>query len=292
MEKTIAASVISIVKSNPSIQPSGAGHVKAINAGRPLSPSDHDVRVVSLSEYKEAAACLAEAFADDHTARYFIDTPDREHWTDAQKWDLHVEMMEYITYAHLLKGLVLTAGPDYGCVALWMPPGQNMDDYPTILRSGMWRLHYKLSCEGKARFFSEFLPLLHETKKSVLGPRDGDSYYLVYVGTRASARGRGYARKVIDEVTRRADAEGRACYLESSNDVNPIIYGKLGFGVAKKVYLTRAEEAVELDIMVRDPVRKEAASGREQEKAARKPLMQVKVAAGTQKLGSVRAFIA
>jgi len=83
-----------------------------------------------------------------------------------------------------------------------MPPGKNMDDWCTILRSGLWRLNYKLSAEGKRRFFHEFLPLLHETKHDVLGDRDGDSWYLVYVGTKASARGKGYARKLIEHVTR------------------------------------------------------------------------------------------
>jgi len=78
-----------------------------------------DVRVVGMDEYKQAAQCLAEAFADDEVARYFTHTPDRKHWDDAQKWDLHVGILEYIVYAHVLKGLVLTSGPNYGCVALW-----------------------------------------------------------------------------------------------------------------------------------------------------------------------------
>lgn len=56
-----------------------------------------------------------------------------------------------------------------------MPPGENMDDYLTILRSGLWRLHYKLSAEGKIRFFDEFFPLLHDTKQEVMGDRDNDS---------------------------------------------------------------------------------------------------------------------
>jgi hypothetical protein len=77
------------------------------------------VRRVTLSEYKQAAACLAEAFAQDDVARYFIEVPDRADWTPEQKWDLHVSILEYVTYAHILKGLVLAAGPDYGCVALW-----------------------------------------------------------------------------------------------------------------------------------------------------------------------------
>lgn len=137
-----------------------------------------------------------------------------------------------------------------------MGPGQNMDDLWTIFRSGMWRLNYQLSAEGKTRFFTEFLPLLHDTKLQVLGSeQDEDSYYLVYLGTKESARGKGYARKVIEYITRKADVENRLCYLESSHYVNRIIYAKLGFEMKKNIYLQRAREHVELDIMVREPVR-------------------------------------
>lgn len=138
-----------------------------------------------------------------------------------------------------------------------MPPGKNMDDMYTIMRSGMWRLKYKLSKEGCARFFSEFLPLLGDSKIQVMGDRDLDSWYLVYVGTKVSGRGKGYAKKLITHVTDLADAEGRACYLESSNDINPKIYAKFGFEIKKKVYLQRAKEHVELDLMVREPIVKE-----------------------------------
>lgn len=81
--------------------------------------AESNVRVLELHEWKEAALSLAEAFKDDHVSRYFIDVPDRSDWTEEQKWDLHVKIMEYITYAHLLKGLVVSAGPNYDCVALW-----------------------------------------------------------------------------------------------------------------------------------------------------------------------------
>jgi hypothetical protein len=83
-----------------------------------LPPLPEGVRVVTLVEYKQAAACLAEAFAEDDVARYFIDVPDRAHWTEQEKWDLHVEILEYVTYAHILKGLVTTVG-DFEAVALW-----------------------------------------------------------------------------------------------------------------------------------------------------------------------------
>lgn len=212
-----------------------------------------DVRVVKASEYKQAAACLADAFAEDDVAQYFTHAPDTEHWTKEQKWDLHVSILEYIVYAHILKGVVLAAG-DFESVALWMGPGGNMDDYMTILRSGMWRLQYKLSAEGKTRYFDEFFPLLHETKAEVMGPRDDDSYYLVYIGSRQSARGKGYARKLIEAVTKKADVEGRACYLESSHLINLTIYPKFGFHLQKMIQMVRSDKPVELGIMVREPM--------------------------------------
>jgi len=217
-----------------------------------LKGNTDEVRVVGIEDYKEAALCLAEAFKDDHTTHYFLNTPDST-LTEAEKWDIHVSMMEYIVYAHCMKGLVTTVGENFGAVSLWMPPGKNMDDLYTIMRSGMWRLNYKLTSEGRHRLFNEFMPLLGDSKTQVLGARDKDTWYLVYIGTRVAARGKGYARKLIDNVTAMADAESRACYLESSNEVNPIIYGKMGFEIIKKVYLQRAVETVELDLMVREP---------------------------------------
>lgn len=76
------------------------------------------IRVVKLEEYKQAAACLAEAFNEDLVVRYFVDVPDRDHWTEQEKWDLHAEILEYIVCAHILKGLVTTVG-EFEAVALW-----------------------------------------------------------------------------------------------------------------------------------------------------------------------------
>ncbi|KAK4494586.1 hypothetical protein PRZ48_013942 [Zasmidium cellare] len=222
---------------------------------------DHGVRVLTLAEYKQAGLTLAEAFKKDHTSLYFTHTPDRSDWSEQQKWELHLKMMEYITYAHLLKGLVVSAGPNYDCVALWMPPGQNMDDIFTILRSGLWRLSYQLSREGRKRFFDEFLPLLNDTKAQVLGPRDASSWYLVYIGTKPSSQGKGYAKAAIEYVTKMADDNGQACYLESSHASNRKMYERRGFEVRKEVFLQRETVNVQLDIMVREPVRRDGDSG-------------------------------
>ncbi|RYP61385.1 hypothetical protein DL770_009794 [Monosporascus sp. CRB-9-2] len=227
---------------------------------------EDQVRSVGIAEHKEAALSLAQAFARDDLALYLVDGEVGS--SDEEKWRLHVDIFRYLVAAHCYSGVVTTIGPDYEGVALWVLPGQDTDDWTTTLRSGMWRLPWQLSAEGRRRYYDELMPLLHDTKREVLGPaRDGDCYYLVYLGTRPSGRGRGYARKLIEQMAARADAEGRAMYLESSSAKNNLYYKKFGFEAKKDIHLGQtttatALPAVTLTIMVREPRHGGSGSGR------------------------------
>ena len=120
MDKSTAAAAtsFSIIPEKRTISPPKLLKVDSVMSDD-AAAAETNVRVLGLNDYKEAALSLAEAFAYDDVSRYFIDTPDRPDWTKEQKWDLHVKIMEYITYAHLLRGLVVSAGPSHDCVALW-----------------------------------------------------------------------------------------------------------------------------------------------------------------------------
>ena len=96
---------------------SSPGELRCI--ARPTPAHSEEVRVLKLSECKDAALCLAEAFAEDDVAMYFVDTPDRARKTKDENWALHLRNMEYLVAAHCLGGLALTVGPNYDCVALW-----------------------------------------------------------------------------------------------------------------------------------------------------------------------------
>lgn len=211
------------------------------------------VRVIGMSECKEAGLSLSHAFAADDLAQYLLNSDDMAGASPEEKWRLHVDIMTYIVAAHCLNGIVTTIGPDYEGVALWMPPGKNLDDWWTVLRSGMWRLYYQLSPEGRKRYYDEMLPLLHDTKLEVLGERDDDAYYLVYLGTKPHGRGRGYAGKLLRHMIDKADAENRPVYLESSSLANNAYYRKFGFEVKKDIFLKRGLVPVQLSIMVREP---------------------------------------
>ncbi|KAK1759374.1 hypothetical protein QBC47DRAFT_104277 [Echria macrotheca] len=214
------------------------------------------VRTVTMSECRQAAVSLAHAFADDDYAHYLVDpgdVADGAAISPEDKWRLHVDIMAYAVAAHCLSGMVTTTGPDYDSVALWIPPGNSLDGWMTLLRSGMWRLYFTLSTEGRKRYFDEILPLLHDTKAAVLGDRDDDAWYLVYLGTKPNSQGRGYARRLLEDVMQRADEENRPMYLESSSPANNVYYARYGFEPQRDIFLERGKVPVKLTIMVREP---------------------------------------
>ena len=88
------------------------------HAGKVTGTADK-VRILSINEYREAGQCLALAFAQDEVARYFIDTKDMANCSEEEKWNLHVDILEYLVAAHCYSGLVTTVGPNYDAVALW-----------------------------------------------------------------------------------------------------------------------------------------------------------------------------
>jgi hypothetical protein len=76
-------------------------------------------RTFTIAEYQEAAQCLAEAFANDEVARYFIDTEDMSAYSEGYKWKLHYDILRYAVAAHCYNGIVTTIGPNHDAVALW-----------------------------------------------------------------------------------------------------------------------------------------------------------------------------
>ncbi|KAF5505738.1 hypothetical protein KNSL1_008208 [Colletotrichum chrysophilum] len=214
--------------------------VTLVELKRSLVPPkwEDTVRVIGMSECKEAGLSLAHAFAADELSQYLLDADDMASYSAEHKWKLHVDIMTYITASHCYDGLVTTIGPDHDGVAL----------------CGMWRLYYQLTAEGRSRYYDELMPLLHDTKHEVMGERDNDCYYLVYLGTKPSARGRGYARKLLNDMIERADAENRAVYLESSSLSNNVYYSKFGFEYKREIRLTRGNTPVSLFVMVREPI--------------------------------------
>ncbi|KAB5523971.1 acetyltransferase [Coniochaeta sp. 2T2.1] len=213
---------------------------------------EDSVRVLNISECKAAGLSLAHAFADDDLAQYLVNPDDVADLPAEDKWKIHVDFYTYMVAATCCNGVAIAIGPDYEGVALWLPPRKNLDGWWTSFRSGLWRLKFQLSAEGNKRY-DDLVHVLHDTKSEVLGDRDDEAWYLLYLGTKPGARGKGYARKLLDFMIQRADAEQAPIYLESTTQSNNRYYSKFGFEAKRDICLTRGLSPVGLSIMVRDP---------------------------------------
>lgn len=85
---------------------------------------------------------------------------------------------------------------------------------------------------------------------------DEKGYYFCNIITvLPEAQGRGIGKELFGVVMRRADAEGRKCYLESSRaEPNMAIYRKMDFELAKKMLCDDEGDSIMLYCMTREPV--------------------------------------
>jgi len=95
--------------------------VTLVEFKRSLVPAkwEDSVRVIGLSECREAAVSLAHSFAADELSQYLLDCDDMAAVSAEDKWRLHVDIMHYMVTATCLNGIATTIGPDYEGVALW-----------------------------------------------------------------------------------------------------------------------------------------------------------------------------
>ena len=94
------------------------------------------VRVIGMSECKEAALTLAHAFASDDYAQYLVESESDDSdssdsgseenkggsggmTADEARWKLHVDILTYTVASHVMSGLVTAVGPECDSVALW-----------------------------------------------------------------------------------------------------------------------------------------------------------------------------
>jgi GNAT superfamily N-acetyltransferase len=84
---------------------------------------------------------------------------------------------------------------------------------------------------------------------------DANGYYFCNIVTvLPEAQGKGVGRALMKEVLKKADEEGRKCYLESSRDVpNVAIYEKFGFKLVKDMVCDDDGDGIKLFCMMREP---------------------------------------
>ncbi|EAQ88021.1 hypothetical protein CHGG_04640 [Chaetomium globosum CBS 148.51] len=161
--------------------------------------------------------------------------------TEEDKWRLHVDILTYTVASHCMSGLVKVVGAECDAVALWGLPGKHLDSWWTQLRSGMWRMYFQLSPEGRKRYFDEIVP--PPARRQSPGPsadRENDAWIP------GLSRHQAQLRRAADTLPKLL-----AGYDGAGSQANNAYYEKFGFEVKQDVFLERGPVPVRLSIMAR-----------------------------------------
>jgi GNAT superfamily N-acetyltransferase len=179
-------------------------------------------RVLRLhdAQLDEASQVLARAFFDDPLMTYIM--PD-----DAQRKEILPSFMLAGSRICLPHGeMYTTPGAVLGS-ANWLPPGKTEVNEETLAAAGGLEVLGRMGDEAAGRF-GAVMAQLGELHAQAVPP---DHWYLLILGVDPARQGQGVGGSLIEPILRRADGEGRACYLETMKPRNVTFYQKHGFEV-------------------------------------------------------------
>jgi GNAT superfamily N-acetyltransferase len=124
--------------------------------------------------------------------------------------------------------------PQFHCVAIMVRPGASanqsfaLPNWPNLVRSGILGLLWQVGLFRFTRTTSEYPALVAPVKASLFA--EGETYYYVQmIATDVAHRGKGLCSRLLVELQRRAQEEGKPVWLEGSTWKNRCIYERIGF---------------------------------------------------------------
>ncbi len=198
------------------------GGVERPASGRNDAPARDDVEIKVLAHGQEraAAAALAASHADYPAFRHVFPHPARRRRALPPFFAAAVrDAVPFgAVYAALERSKALA-------VAVWLPPGAFPWSVGRKLRATPSFVRVFAADPGAFRAFMRY-----GSNAERHHPRE-QHWYLVVLGVRPEAQRRGLGRRLIAPVLERADHEGMACYLETSDRANVPYYERFGFSV-------------------------------------------------------------
>ena len=205
------------------------------------------VRATSDRDLPRVCAVLAEAFHDDPVLAFLLDEDSRGKGSRSRPSRRGALLAAF--FANRILGgrgidHILVAGDEAGvaAAAIWIPPRSFDEAGPDLTKMGI----VNAIALGEAVMEQRRKALIPLFETSPTTP----NWYLQFLGTLPSSRGRGLASALIAEVTARCDAEGIGAHLESSNPTNVPLYARHGFAVTAEVAI---EGGPTVPVMWRDP---------------------------------------
>jgi ribosomal protein S18 acetylase RimI-like enzyme len=180
------------------------------------------LRRAGADDLDEMAGVLGAAFADYPATRWTVDERDHvERVTALQRLSLERLGLPFG------EAWVAEADGAIASVAVWMDSRVPIPGSVWSAMAGEQR-----ALEGDRAAAS----IATDEQLDGLRPTE-DHLYLGAVGTRPAARGRGFARRILEVMVADADADDVAVYLETSTTENVRFYRSLGFAVTDQIEL-------------------------------------------------------
>lgn len=178
---------------------------------------DTTVRAATLTDVDVVTSVLTEAFDADPMMRWAF--------TDDVRPRRLAAMWRYLATHGYLPAGVSTVLPGGDGAALWLPPGVTLD-------GAFWAEHGAAFASGM-EFDMERLGAMAEQMHEH-HPAD-DHWYLLAIGARASAQGRGVGSALLAHTLAIADEHGQPAYLEATSPRSRVLYERFGFTVLGEI---------------------------------------------------------
>ncbi len=180
-----------------------------------------EVLSLDAGEYAEAGRLLGRAFQDDPLWMRLIHDPER-------RPELLVTMFTGLIKATVAARGVAEKTPELRGVALWLPPGRDIDAWATV-RSGFAMTRFVMALPNRDR--KRMMTVLGEVaeRRKALVPEA--HWYLAAVGVDQEHQHRGHGSALLRHGIRRADRDDAPIYLETETEANATFYQRLGFDV-------------------------------------------------------------
>jgi ribosomal protein S18 acetylase RimI-like enzyme len=172
------------------------------------------MRIAEDADFDLALGTIVAAFDHDPLWSWMFPDPRRRADQHAAVFGLYIE-------GALPREGVWMSDDRASAVAVFTPPGEReLSDQADA------RLHafIRENLDDHAAAVLETLDRFEEAT-----PDGPPFYYLSFLGTHPSSRGRGIGMRLLAELAARADREGKPIYLESTNPANNRRYERLGF---------------------------------------------------------------
>ncbi|KAK1061908.1 hypothetical protein LTR12_015838 [Friedmanniomyces endolithicus] len=209
-----------------------------------------------------ATTCIQRAFATDPYNNWVFDKPTFSYPRNSASLALRCNWGIQHALFHVAKDPSSSSFPDKVLgVACWLPPREAGAKGTWGEWAGEWWLwlaQVKMNLwygRGGLNVKRYYVWKAQQAEAQAQLWDDPKGYYFCNIVTvLPEAQGQGIGKALFEHVTRRADAEGRKCYLESSRaEPNMVIYEKMGFRLVKEMVCEEGGEAITLYCMMREP---------------------------------------